>query len=224
MLFLQRSCSKSYRVILAVCTTLLLPLLATPLAAQRWSVGVLAGANRSTVGGSDADQMESLIGVAGGVQLMRTLNDYVALEVDGLYSPKGASMKNQGAAADVRLRYLEVPLLLHLGPSPRSTVRPFVTLGASAGVLLSCTARERANGTSVSADCDQLADFQNVDATLIGGAGLDARLGPGTMTLTVRYGYGVRNIVSEAELQNRTFSFLAGWRIPFGRTPVLPPK
>ena len=201
----------------AATTALLLTLLASPLAAQRWSVGVLGGANRSTVGGSDAEGAESRIGMAGGVQLVRTLGNNVALEVNALYSMKGAKQEEQGASVDVRLGYLELPLLLRIGPNTDGTVRPFATVGASAAFQLSCTAEAREMGMSASANCDEVATFRSFDATLIGGAGLDASLGSGTMTVAVRYGYGLLDIVEDAEVRNRAFTLLAGWRIPIGR-------
>jgi len=206
------------RIVLAAAAALLLPLLAAPLAAQRWSVGALGGANSSTVGGSDAEGAKSRVGFAGGAQVVRTLTDNVALEVDALYSMKGAKGRDEGGTADVRISYVEVPLLLRLGPRTTGTVRPFATLGASADFRLTCKAEMRERALSVSVDCDEFADFRSFDATLIGGAGIDAPLGAGTMTLTVRYGYGLRNLVKEDEVRNRAFTFLAGWRMPIGRT------
>ncbi len=207
----------SRRIIYAATAAILLPLLASPLAAQQWSIGALGGANRSTAAGSDADGFTARIGVAGGVQLVRTLGDNLALEVNALYSMKGAKQDQQGATADVRLAYLELPLLLRVGSNSRGTVRPFATVGASAGFQLSCTVQASVMGISASADCGELADFRSFDATLIGGAGIDASLGSGIMTLAVRYGHGMQSIVNEAEIRNRAFTILAGWRMPLSR-------
>lgn len=207
----------SPRIIPAAAAVLLLPLFTSPLAGQRWSVGALAGANRSTAVGSDAEGFTSRIGAVGGAQLVRTLGGNLALEVDGLFSIKGARKAGQGITADVTLNYVEVPLLLRIGRSTGGTVRPFATAGASAGFRLSCTATERGMGLSGSASCDEVADFRRFDATLIGGAGLDAALGSGTMTLAVRYGYGLQTIVTDADVKNRALTLLTGWRVPLGR-------
>jgi len=210
----------SRRITQVATATVLLHLLAAPLAAQRWSFGVLAGANRSTIAGSDVEGASSRNGVAGGAQLVRTLGDNVALEVNALYSIKGAkSDEGDGAIGDVRLTYLEIPLLLRIGPNNRGTIRPFATLGASASIRSACTAEVSGSGTSVSTSCGDLADFERLDAALIGGAGLDAPLGSGTMTLTVRYGYGVRNVVQDVKAQNRAFSVLAGGCRSVGSRP-----
>lgn len=207
----------SRRIVYAATAVVLFPLLASPLAAQQWSIGVLGGANRSTAVGSDADGFNARIGVAGGAQVVRTLGGNLALEVNALYSMKGAKQEGQGSTADVRLAYLELPLLLRVGSNSRGTIRPFATVGASAGFQLSCTVQATAMGMSGSADCDEVADFRSFDATLIGGAGIDASLGPGIMTLAVRYGHGMQSIVNEAEVRNRAFTILAGWRMPLGR-------
>lgn len=207
----------SGRNISAATAVIVLHLLASPLAAQHWSFGALAGANRSTPAGSDADGLNARIGVAGGAQLVRTLGENLALEVNALYSMKGAKQKDPAATSDIRLAYLELPLLLRIGSNARGTVRPFATVGGSAGFRLSCTVRVTALGTSESVNCGEVADFRSFDATLIGGAGLDASVGSGTVTLVVRYGHGMRTIVNDAEVRNRALTVLAGWRMPIGR-------
>lgn len=207
----------SRHIIQAATAALLLPLLAASLAAQQWSVGALGGANSSNPGGKDATALKSRIGVAGGAQVVGTLGDNLALEVDALYSMKGAKQQQQGATADVKLAYLELPLLLRVGSNTGGTIRPFAMVGASAGFRLSCSVTERAMGQSGSADCSEVADFRSFDASLIAGVGVDADLGSGIATLAVRYGHGLTSILQDAEVRNRATTILAGWRLPLGR-------
>lgn len=209
------------RMVLAASAALLLPLLASPLLAQRLSLGVLGGANVSTFGGDDAEGAKSRVGFVGGAQLVRTFNDNVALELNGLYSMKGAKGDEDGVGIDAKISYIELPLLLRFGPRTTSTLRPFATVGGSLAFRMGCTVEGRAGGVSVSVDCDDLeedgADFNDVDAALIGGAGFDAPLGSGTLTVAVRYGYSLTDIAKEDNVQNRAFTILAGWRMPLGK-------
>lgn len=197
---------------------LLVPLMVTPAAAQRWSFGALGGANISTFGGSDAEGSKNHVGVVAGAQVVRTLNDNVALEVNALYSVKGAKATEGSEAFEAMIRYIELPLLLRISPSVDGSVRPFVTVGASVAARSSCTVQGRSAGVTVSADCDEAdSEFKDVDFTAIAGAGIDTPLAAGTATLAVRYGYGLVDFTKSANVQNRAFSIMAGWRVPIGK-------
>ncbi len=117
---------------------------------------------------------------------------------------KGPSFNTDAAIGSVRLRYLEVPLLLRLGPArPASRVRPVLLVGGAVGVRIGCSIAAEASGISASLSCDDAffgsgADVQRVDAGLsIGGeVGIPFRKRM-VIAPMVRYTLGLVNIASD---------------------------
>ncbi len=136
-----------------------------------------------------ADRPGALVGLQSGLQVVS----------------KGPAFDVQGAAiGSVRLRYLELPLLLRIGPvRPTSRVRPVLLVGGAVGLRIGCAVQVQANNVDASFSCDDAffgsqADVQRIDAGLsIGGElGIPYR-NRFVIAPMVRYTHGLINIASD---------------------------
>lgn len=89
---------------------------------------------------------------------------------------KGSSINEDGINGSIRLRYLELPLMLRLSnPAGSSGIVPALTLGGTVGVRIGCSLAGSGGGVSATVDCDNrdvgdFAEFQRFEAGLaIGG-------------------------------------------------------
>lgn len=150
-----------------------------PAGAQRAvSVGVEGGAaltnfSGGTISGNDW-RTTPWIGLAVVAQRPASV---VGFQTGLQFVSKGAAFgPAAGAVGAVRLPFVEVPLLLRLGPtSTASRVRPALLVGGSVGVRVGCSVTGELSGTSRTLTCDEAffgsqADVQRFDAGLsIGG-------------------------------------------------------
>ncbi|MBC7564603.1 MAG: PorT family protein [Gemmatimonadaceae bacterium] len=137
---------------------------------------------------------------------------------------KGPAFNTDAAVVAVRLRYLEVPLLLRLGPArPASRVRPVLLVGGAVGVRIGCSVKAEANGRSSSLDCDDAyfgsqTDIQRVDAGLsVGGeVGIPYRKNL-IIAPMVRYTHGLINIASDGtdDYNSKNTAFQIGLGLRF---------
>lgn len=117
---------------------------------------------------------------------------------------KGPAFNTGSAMRAVRLRYLEIPLLLRLGPArPASRVRPVLLLGGAVGVRIGCSVKAEQNDRSSSLDCADAffgaqTDIQRVDAGLsVGGEVGIAYRNNLIIAPMVRYTQGLINVASD---------------------------
>lgn len=164
-------------------TVTVLALFGTTLGAQAKPVqfGVEGGATLATLVGDDAvspkpnrrtspfvgltlvaQRPGSSIGFQSGLQLVS----------------KGSSVNEDGFSGSLRLRYVEVPLLLRFAPAlAGSRLVPAITIGGAVGVRIGCSVTANGGGVNASFDCDDAilgtqADFRRVDAGVAVGAEL----------------------------------------------------
>lgn len=131
--------------------------------------------------------------ITAGVFLQRRVATSVTLEPALLWLPKGAG---QGAQPVLHLRYLEAPLMVQLGPGRRGgpSLRPFLALGPSVGILVSCGLTEAAG-----ANCDSPQQSESkrnrLDFSVVIGAGLEYYLRAGGMFgVDLRYQHSVIDV------------------------------
>ena len=193
-------------------------ILAGPAFAQV-GIGLKAGLNFADL--KDVEHLDSIdsihnetkTGYILGGHLAFPMSPSLKLQIEGLYSVKGATGQATGGL-DVqkwenKLTYLEIPLLLKL-EFPVPTLKPFLYGGASVSVLLS--AQER-----VLADWHDIKDSLNsTDYGLVLGGGLHL----GGLFCEVRYNHGLSDLVEEqdphsmvTQSRNKVLSIMAGLEI-----------
>lgn len=219
--------------------------------------GILGGLNSATIGGSaalltdddGADVSKSRRnGVAAGVYFTLPFGTSgLALRPELLFAQKGARYNasvaippSQGVAGtvtgrgDVRLSYVEVPLLLQFTAPTASRLRPQLYAGAAPAARLSCRFALRVSGLGQSLtesdDCENIPGVIEGDDTrlnvrrfdvggVVGGA-LGFDVGGRALTVGVRYTHGLLAVFDEdgaSDTKNRTLGVYGSIEFPFGR-------
>ena len=199
---------------------LLLPLLltaaaATDLVAQRPrpAVGAQVGYSRSDISGPDANGIRSRQGALTGVFLYFPVRTGVAVRPELLFSLKGgrtlAQIDGGGTATlDIELAYLELPVLLHVAPAV-GRFRPVFFGGPSPALQIGCDLQLVLQPEPLRVTCSE-ADitFREWDLGLVMGGGVEAHLNRATLALEARYTAGLRSILADARVDNRSFAIL----------------
>jgi hypothetical protein len=156
------------------------------------------------------------------------LSDRLAFQAEVVYGTRGADGLGLGtdvldaSAADVELRmsYMEVPLLLRAGfPGQRFLASFFA--GPYVAFLTSCEVT--AGGTTTS--CDDTAATQRfsprkTDFGAVAGVGLDMALGESTLFVDARYSIGLMSVQAGSNAFDARHNGLAvtgGFAVPLGR-------
>jgi Outer membrane protein beta-barrel domain len=198
--------------------------MALPIAAQSTAgplrVGVMAGLNSATLGGSDADDADRKNGLLAGVYLVKPLTSSIALRPELLYSQKGAetSFDDEDFSGKVKFKldYIDIPVLLQFEPTGGGDVRPHLFLGPSFGFKASCKIEGTGSGVSASVDCeDSDIDLKSFDVGGVVGAGLSFPLGGVRAALGARYQHGFSDLESGSSVKNRVLSLHIG--LEFGK-------
>lgn len=147
----------------------------------------------------------------------------IGVQPELLYVTKGIRFTDEATddQADIRLDYIEVPILLHLqlGAGP---IAPYVVAGPAFAFEAGCSLKISTEGASIEVDCDDDEDElerKKFDVGAMFGAGFGFAAGPGSIIVDGRYNLGLMNIVEDtpdAELKHRAFYFTAGYQIPLG--------
>jgi len=201
-----------------------LPVSTTSAQSAPLRLGLLGGVNVATVR-TDIDGLftpGNRVGGLFGVQFIAPLGGMVSLEVDGLYSMKGATLGTSLVNATARFDYLEFPVLLRLDLAKASSISPFIVAGPSFAVRVSCNFGVKVFIT-VSTDCDRVDNVfdarltKTFDAGAVIGGGLAFAIGKNSVSLSARYTYGLRDLADIGAIRNRAISLLGGISIPLGR-------
>ena len=149
---------------------------------------------------------------------MPPVKNRLALQFEGLFTEKGVHIDSFPFApdaigeADIRIRYLEVPVLARvaLGGS-KGTRRLYVLGGAAPAFRLSARSTAELNGVEQTADNTD--DIEPFDVGLVGAAGVDLN----RVSIEARYTHGILKINvddndPDDRIQNRVFSVTVGFR------------
>jgi len=183
--------------------------------AQSTSFGVLGGLTSSKVT-VDGDQitvtLDSRTGFAGGLASRTPLGGQLGLEVDALYAQKGFKISDGGDSAELKLGYIDVPVLLRYGLTTSTTTSPFLLAGGTVSFKASCDVGSTSGGVSASASCKDVTgdDQKSVDVGLTVGGGVDFN----RFTIQARYTIGMTDILDDGDgsvtTKNRALFLLAG--------------
>jgi hypothetical protein len=197
-------------------------LLIFPASAFAQEVGVKAGANFASLTPEEDEDPDTSrrLGLLAGVWVRTPSTTRFSFQAEGLFSEKGVVFDGipidpaAVLSVDVRVRYIEVPLLARLDfGSPGSSTRPrvFVVGGVAPAFKLSARSEAAIAGEQQTADLDDA--IEPLDLGLVGGIGVEF----GRVQFEARYTHGILRINEDDNdpndrIQNRVFSLSAGFR------------
>lgn len=171
------------------------------------TIGVKGGVNFAKLKFDNDDNdpdLKGIIGGVGGLFIGQQLNDTLGWRLEGLFSQKGAKNAEAGEDFKFKLTYIDVPLLLTLGPSSSSGDTRF---NVFTGPQFSFNLKAEDEFLGVTTDRDD--DIKSSDFGWVLGAGLEK----GRITADARYTLGLSNIaegVGSGEAKNRVFAVMVG--------------
>lgn len=171
--------------------------------------GVKAGVNSSTLSVEDNSGLETsrIWGAVAGVFLGANVNDNLSVQVEGLFSQRGAKDTSTPSTTKIRLTYLDVPVVVRLGNTTTSGTHFHVFTGPQLSLKLKAEGINDVFGTE---DLDEEVESMDFGWTL--GAGVERN----RLSLDGRYTFGLKNISvapSDGTFKNRTFTILVGYRL-----------
>ncbi len=184
--------------------------LATAASAQESSkyLGIKGGLNMFKPYGDDVpdDFVSYLYSFAIGGFITCNINETFALQPELYYSMKGWKFEDDTDEVDVKLGYIDIPILLKVnipmeGKSfvPNLLVGPYVAFNLSADID----------------DVDIKDEIKSTDFGMVVGAGLDVKLSDGAQKLSFdfRYSIGFTSLddMSDESWMNNGFQFLLGY-------------
>jgi hypothetical protein len=191
--------------------------------AQDVRIGAHAGVASSTFRTDDGHRLDGYRhGLALGVRVDVGVAGPLRLETGVSWTEKGAEGTVQGfeepIATQVRLRYLQVPLLLRLDLRSNASLRPSVAVGPAISFEVGCAYEQDPSNVAVVLGC-QDPDRARTDWGLIFGGGLAFDAGRAIIIFDARYDVGLRDLdtIDQLRTRNRTFSVSTGLAIPIGR-------
>ena len=205
-----------HSLVLALVAALFLML---PASARAQEVGIKAGANFASLTPAEDENPETsrLLGAVGGVWVRIAPARRVSLQFEGLFSEKGVRFEPNEFGldnpADVRVRYVEFPVLARAGfGASGSTARAFVVGGVAPAFKLSAHTKTVFNGQEQTREIDD--EIYSGDVGLVGGLGVEF----GRALIEARYTHGLRHINTddngdEDRIKNRVFSVMVGFRL-----------
>jgi hypothetical protein len=188
-------------------------------AAEAQTLGFKLGASFSTLNIEDATTTQnSITGFIGGGHIRFGLTERLGIQAELLSVTKGADITGGTPDFDLRLEYIEVPLLLHVPLMMGSTFSPYVYGGPSVAFEIRCRTTIAGGATADCGDADAFAR-NSTDFGLTAGGGLAFAMGPGALLLEGRYTWGLSDIntADNVTIRNRSGAVMAGYEIPLGR-------
>lgn len=186
-------------------------------------VGIMAGINSSTFGGSDVDSPDHRTGFLGGLYATLPVGiPSFALRPELLYSQKGVKNTDQGLSATIKLDYIEVPVLFQVAIPAGPGIRPLVYAGPSFAFKASCRVEASQGGQSLSSGCtnpdaDIELGVKSFDVGGVVGGQLNFGLAGRAVGVGVRYTYGFTDLTDNGSVKNRVLSVYGALELPFGR-------
>lgn len=151
-------------------------------------------------------------GFTGGGFVVWPANARFGLQLEALYSQKGARLRADDARVDLNLDYLDLPVLLRVS-TPRNTNGTGFHFfgGPSFGVRVRAKATATFEGQTGTEDVGD--DLASHDIGIVAGGGVDV----GRFVVDVRQVWGLTNInrnpdEDDTTIRNRVFAVMAGVR------------
>ena len=179
--------------------------------------GVLAGGAFAKVSGKDTkgQNITTRVGIAAGGFVTIGVSRNFAIEPEVLFAQKGVKSSDATSTANLKLSYVEVPVLLkfRFPGTSGGVVVPHLYAGPYLGFKAGCRVSGTDGTLTVSGKCESQPFDVKVKSTDFGatfGGGVDV----GRAIIDVRYDLGLSKIgnnTSNNDVKNRVFYLLAGW-------------
>lgn len=194
---------------LALVVFLLAPALAAAQTYESTTFGVKVGVNSSTLTSDYADaDLKQLLGLVGGIFVGRPISDSIGLQVEGLFSQRGAKQTVGSFDETIRLTYFDVPVLLRLGSSSSDGARFHAFSGPQASFNLSAEVKDETTGMTT----DLKDEVKSFALGWIFGVGVES----GSLGLDARYTLGLTNLDASStddKVKDRTFAVMLSYRL-----------
>ncbi|CAN5828131.1 porin family protein [soil metagenome] len=199
---------------------------------QAQTIGFKLGPSFSTISTDEPDISFSTLTKFTGGGFMRFGMGGLAIQPELMYVTKGGKMsetfEGETFDAELRLDYIEIPVLLVLPIGPGIGIAPYVYAGPAFAFEAGCTVAFSTAGFDGSVDCDEgdnepgelSTDRRKFDIGAMVGGGLSFPMGPGALLVEGRYNFGLMNLNTSTEgnsVKNRSGAALVGYSIPIGR-------
>lgn len=207
---------------------------AGPAAAQMngraMELGLKGGLTFSNISVDDDEGTDfgNLTGFGGGAFLRIPLGR-VALQPEVLYLRKGTTASGgdlDDVELEVRLDYVEIPLLLMIPFGTGEGVSPYLLGGGAIAFEAGCEFGLDAGGVSLNIDCDEGeeedVEFQrkSFDYGAVIGAGIQVPVGAGAFLVEGRYTFGLADLNDSGDdnsVKNRSAAVMIGYSFTLGR-------
>jgi len=176
--------------------------------AQGVDFGVKAGANFASIGGDDTDDLSGRTSFHFGVTAGIAVSDNFSVQPELVYSAQGASMDFDGFEADLKLDYLNLPIMAQFQVADGFSIE----VGPQFGFLMS--AKIEADGEEE----DIKDDVKGLD--LAAGVGVNYAMASG-LNFGARYNLGLSNVndgegSDDFKNQNNVIQVSIGYRFGGG--------
>lgn len=206
----------------AVALSVLVLLLAAGSAQAQVTVGAKGGVNFASFSGDDAEDAGTLTGFNGGIFLQIGAGRFVTIQPEAVYSMQGAEFDEDGTSFDLKVNYVQVPVLARVTFAGMGTsVRPHFLLGPYVAFKLGCDFE--GDDASVECDADELQaigipEVKSTDFGLVFGAGLAFGMTRGEFFVDGRLVQGLTNVfdVEDSDVKNEVWQINAGISLPMG--------
>lgn len=169
--------------------------------AQSVKTGAKAGINFTNFSGGNTNYESRTGYMIGGFVKMNIPESNVAIQPEVYFAQKGA----ETGSGEIKLEYLEIPILVKVGLGNSDVVKPNLFAGPYAGINLN----QSSGGLLGSGN-----NVENIDFGGVLGAGLDIEAGSSIFTIDLRYGLGLSNVFQDGDEKNRLFAIVAGISLP----------
>lgn len=172
--------------------------------AQSTRFGVKAGANLSSITGSDTQGAKNLVGLSAGAMADFGFSDLISFHPELLFSQKGVKYEDGGATGQIRLNYLDVPLLLRVNADGL-----FFEAGPEVAFLIGQKSEFSAGGQTITSTSTD--GTRKVDVGYIAGVGYQLSSG---LEFGVRYNGGISDLSDpsgSSKQRNSVFQFQVGY-------------
>jgi hypothetical protein len=197
------------RQILLFLTLIMVAFSGTAMAQDAVKTGAKGGLNFATISGSNIDTRTGF--VVGGFAKFGIPDSRLSIQPEALYSQQGGERNGN----EIRLDYLQVPVLFKYALTQGQTVEPNLFAGPYAGLRL-VAEQEGGTGGFLGGGTNIENQTEQVDYGFAFGGGLDIEVGNSIFTMDARYNFGLSDVFTNESGKNRVFSITFGISLPSG--------
>lgn len=164
--------------------------------AQNVTFGAKAGVNFASLGGDDSDGLDGRTSFHIGAVADISVSDKFSVQPELVYSSQGFTLEEEGIDVTGKLDYISLPIMANI------SVGEGFSLQVGPQVAFNITDEVEAEGESADLDAESI-DFGLA-------AGAQYKLDSGLL-FQARYGLGLTDVASDADLKNNVISISVGY-------------